>query len=171
MFDYHQSQFNCTHDLTGLDDLQCGNEHYSVQCRTFDKLSTLKNCKNLFTRNKNMKQLAFFTNPSPLSWKNYLLILRPYLQCESRYFHGLWYFYLRGVDSPPSSLFQGPFPFDLGEGPSSLKCKTRTHYNYYEVAMTHPWPRRLFIPKFIRQTFNLLAKTGEVGLWGSPSPH
>ena len=43
-----------------------------------------------------MKQLAFFMNPSRLSWKiNYLMIVRPDLQCESPYSHGLWYFYLR----------------------------------------------------------------------------
>ena len=27
--------------------------------------------------------------------ENYLMILRPYVQCESPYFHSLWYFYLR----------------------------------------------------------------------------
>ena len=40
-------------------------------------------------RQKNMKQLAFFMNPSRLSWENDLTIVRPDLQCESPHFHGL----------------------------------------------------------------------------------
>ena len=47
-----------------------------------------------------MKQLAFFMNPSRLCWKiNYLRIVRPDLQCESPYFHGLWSFYLSNSNS------------------------------------------------------------------------
>ena len=38
---------------------------------------------------QNMKQLAFFMNPSPLSWK----IISSF-QCESPYFRGWWCFYL-----------------------------------------------------------------------------
>jgi hypothetical protein len=39
-------------------------------------------------KKKNMKRLAFFMNPSRLSW-NYLMILKADLQCESPYFHKL----------------------------------------------------------------------------------
>ena len=43
-----------------------------------------------------MKQLAFVLHESFSSiLENYLMLVRPDLQCESPYFLGLWYFYLK----------------------------------------------------------------------------
>ena len=53
-----------------------------------------------YTMNKNMKQLAFFMNPSLLSWKIISWFWDHIFNGESPYFHGLWYFYLTRWCSP-----------------------------------------------------------------------